>query len=48
MKERMGNNREHGLKGEEGVENYSHGNELKEKRNKIMKGSRITLTFELV
>lgn len=39
MRERMGNNREPGLKGEEGVKNYSHGNELKKK---IMRGSRIT------
>lgn len=28
MEERVGNNREHGLKREEGVENDSHGNKL--------------------
>lgn len=28
MEERVGNNREHGLKGEEGVENDNHGNKL--------------------
>lgn len=45
MRERMGNSREPGLKVEEGVENHSHGNELKKK---VMRGSRKTLTFELV
>lgn len=45
MKARMGNNREAGLKGDEGVENYSDGNELEKIRNKIKRGSRITLTF---
>lgn len=28
MEKRMGNNREHGLKGEEGGENDNHGNKL--------------------
>lgn len=42
MKERVENNREPGLNREEGVENYI------KKRNKIMRGSRITSTSELV
>lgn len=42
MRERMGNNREPGPKGEEGVKNYSHGNEL---GKKIMRGSRVTLIW---
>lgn len=48
MEERVGNNREHGLKGEEGVENDSHGNKLGKNRGKDSRGSRITLTFEMV
>lgn len=48
MKERMGNNREPGLKGEESVEKLLSWESTGKKRNKIMRGSRITLPFESV
>lgn len=48
MKKRMGNNREAALQGEESVEKLLSWESTGKKRDKIMRGSRITLPFESV